>query len=131
MKNTLRTFPAGAAVLIASCQSAEKENGMKAFPSMQEMLKPFGDKDVQAFRSPDRVHYPETWFHYIGGNVSHEGISLPEEASSRHVRLDLGSVVATCEVKVNGKPMGARMNPPYRGEPVAGLSGPVKIEIIE
>lgn len=102
---------------------------------------------------------------YSGGMVYRKTISLPEEASSKHVWLDLGSVVATCEVKVNGKPMGVRMSPPfrveitdfvqsgenelevlvystlanhyqtqptpYRGEPVAGLLGPVKIEIIE
>lgn len=90
-------------------------------------------------------------------------VSLPEDVSSKNAWLDLGSVVATCEVNVNGKSVGVRMSPPYRlditdflhpgeneievlvystlanhyqtqptpyrGEPTAGLLGPVKIEI--
>ncbi len=79
MKNTLLIIGLGAA-LITSCQPMEKEVGIKAFPSLEEMQKPFGDKDAEAFISPDRVHYPETWFHYIGGNVSHEGITADLEA---------------------------------------------------
>ena len=72
----------GVAVLATSCQSivSDKEEMIKAFPTMEEMLRPFGEYDVQAFASPERVHYPETWFHYIGGNVSHEGITADLEA---------------------------------------------------
>lgn len=100
---------------------------------------------------------------YSGGMVYRKNITLSEDASSKRVRLDLGSVVATCEVNVNGKSVGVRMSPPYRlditdflqpgeneievlvystlanhyqtqptpyrGEPTAGLLGPVKIEI--
>ena len=47
---------------------------------MKEMQRPFGKQDYQSFINPDRVHYPETWFHYIGGNVSHEGITADLEA---------------------------------------------------
>ena len=77
--------------------------------------------------------------------------------------IDLGQVVATAEVHVNGRPAGVRVAPPwrldmsgllqegrntievlvystlsnhyqtipsnYRGNPVAGLMGPVKIEL--
>ena len=80
MKNTWLAIGLGAAIGLGSCQSLEKENGVKAFPSMEEMQKPFSEKDVEAFQSPAKVHYPETWFHYIGGNVSHEGITADLEA---------------------------------------------------
>ena len=44
------------------------------------------DKDAniapskEAFMSPGKDHYPETWFHFIGGNVSKEGITADLEA---------------------------------------------------
>lgn len=34
------------------------------------------------FRKPDKNHYPETWFHFIGGNVSKEGITADLEEIS-------------------------------------------------
>jgi len=40
----------------------------------------FSDKDIERFQSPEKVFYPETWFHYIGGNVSKEGIKMDLEA---------------------------------------------------
>ena len=49
-------------------------------PSSDILYCPFGDKDVAKFKSPERVFYPETWFHYIGGNVSIEGITKDLEA---------------------------------------------------
>ncbi len=66
--------------VITSCQSSETDQGLKAFPTLEDMLRPFGKEDSQAFITPGRVHYPETWFHYIGGNVSHEGITADLEA---------------------------------------------------
>ena len=100
---------------------------------------------------------------YSGGMVYRKEITLPNDIHSQRVMLDLGSVVATCEIKVNGQALGVRMNPPYsvditkhirpgkneievlvystlanhyqtqptpyRGEPTAGILGPVKIEI--
>ncbi|MDD4513988.1 glycosyl hydrolase [Massilibacteroides sp.] len=55
-------------------------SGQKAgLPSVVELNKPFGEKDKTAFRSPAKVHYPETWFHYIGGNVSLPGITADLE----------------------------------------------------
>ena len=49
-------------------------------PSQQELNRPFGSYDSEAFKSPPKVHYPETWFHYIGGNVSLSGITADLEA---------------------------------------------------
>ena len=81
MKNLLLLPLTGALVLMASCQPVAKEgDALKAYPSVKEMMRPFGEQDIQNFMSPDRVHYPETWFHYIGGNVSHEGITADLEA---------------------------------------------------
>ena len=34
------------------------------------------------FKKPDRYFYPETWFHFIGGNISKEGITEDLEAIS-------------------------------------------------
>ena len=36
------------------------------------------EKDM--FMSPDKTHYPQTWFHFIGSNVSIEGITADLEA---------------------------------------------------
>ena len=49
-------------------------------PSVKELNLPFGSHDAVAFKSPPKVFYPETWFHYIGGNVSTKGITADLEA---------------------------------------------------
>ena len=49
-------------------------------PDSKTLLAPFGPGDEAAFRQPDKVFYPETWFHFIGGNVSREGIDADLEA---------------------------------------------------
>lgn len=40
----------------------------------------FGPADEAAFLQPPKDNYPETWFHFIGGNVSKEGIDDDLEA---------------------------------------------------
>ena len=85
MKKTLLSFAifsvAIASTMMTSCQSSAPKNDIpRAFPSKEEMQQPFGNRDERAFINPDRVHYPETWFHYIGGNVSHAGITADLEA---------------------------------------------------
>ena len=49
-------------------------------PSKEVLLREFGSHDREAFAQPDKVFYPETWFHFIGGNVSYEGITADLEA---------------------------------------------------
>ena len=49
-------------------------------PSLDELHLPFGAQDYENFESPEKVFYPETWFHYIGGNVSLAGITKDLEA---------------------------------------------------
>ena len=34
-------------------------------PSLEELYSSFNDSDMNKFKSPDKVFYPETWFHYI------------------------------------------------------------------
>lgn len=64
-----------------SCHSPlSQKNTMQAYPSLKDMQLPFKSNDEKAFMTPNKVNYPETWFHYIGGNVSHEGISADLEA---------------------------------------------------
>jgi hypothetical protein len=101
--------------------------------------------------------------YYSGGMIYRKSITLPEGDAARRVMLDLGSVVATCEVKINGKAAGVMMSPPYsvditqylhagenevevlvystlanhyqtqptpyRGEPTAGILGPVSVKL--
>ena len=84
MKNilsSLATLSVAVSLCLTSCQpTPSKDDTLKAFPSMEEMQRPFGNQDYESFVKPDRVHFPETWFHYIGGNVSHEGITADLEA---------------------------------------------------
>lgn len=49
-------------------------------PSADDLGRAFGAEDSVAFVSPSKVYYPETWFHYIGGNVSQKGITADLEA---------------------------------------------------
>jgi len=37
--------------------------------------RPFDERDVAAFRQPPALYHPETWFHFIGGNVAQAGIT--------------------------------------------------------
>ena len=71
-----------ASAIFTSCQSSNTNDDgiLRAFPSLEEMQRPFSNADETAFKAPNRVHYPETWFHYIGGNVSHAGITADLEA---------------------------------------------------
>ncbi len=49
-------------------------------PSEKELQGPFSKHDEKLFLSPPKVYHPETWFHFIGGNVSKEGITADLEA---------------------------------------------------
>lgn len=49
-------------------------------PSAEELNRSFGAHDKASFMAPSKVYYPETWFHFIGGNVSKKGITEDLEA---------------------------------------------------
>jgi hypothetical protein len=52
-------------------------------PDNNQLNRKFGDYDAAAFKLPQKVYYPETWFHFIGGNVSKKGITADLEAIAR------------------------------------------------
>ncbi len=49
-------------------------------PSGEELNRHFGSHYEEAFQAPPQVYHPETWFHYIGGNVAAKGITADLEA---------------------------------------------------
>jgi len=51
-----------------------------ALPSYSELNRSFDKQDMLNFKSPSKVYFPETWFHFIGGNVSLKGITADLEA---------------------------------------------------
>jgi len=63
------------AAILQSCQESKP-----AAPSSKDMLAPFTAADQSSFVKPPKVHYPETWFHFIDGNVAREGIRKDLEA---------------------------------------------------
>lgn len=74
------TLAATAILCSSSCSKPNDSDSTPALPSSKEMQRSFGQHDKEAFATPDRVHYPQTWFHYIGSNVSLEGITADLEA---------------------------------------------------
>ena len=77
MKNIISLF-ALALLLCGASTSANAQNAM--LPDRELLAREFDSNDRQLFLSPDKVFYPETWFHFIGGNVSLEGITADLEA---------------------------------------------------
>ena len=76
MRHTLATLIAALAALIPA--SAQKPIA----PAMSDVLAPFSAKDAKNFADPGEVNYPETWFHFVDGNVEKEGITKDLEAIS-------------------------------------------------
>ena len=72
-----------AVLTLASCQlqtSYLDEPAPNAVPEMKELRKSFGKQDVRMFQNPSKQYRPETWFHYINGNVDKDGITADLEA---------------------------------------------------
>ena len=40
-----------------------------AVPDTAMLQRPFSKDDQAAFLQPDRIFYPETWFHFINTNI--------------------------------------------------------------
>ncbi|NLH16658.1 MAG: hypothetical protein GX455_08770 [Phycisphaerae bacterium] len=59
---------------------------------------------------------------YSGGALYRKTVSLTPEQAGNPIMIDLGKVVATAEVRVNGQTAGIRVSPPWRVD----LSGHVK-----
>ena len=49
-------------------------------PGQEVLTQPFSEADRKMFLEPPSLYNPETWFHFIGGNVSGPGITADLEA---------------------------------------------------
>lgn len=67
-------------LLFYCCGSLSALAQVPVVPPAEELSRSFGEHDRDAFRAPSNVFYPQTWFHYISGNVSLEGITADLEA---------------------------------------------------
>jgi len=63
-----------------SAVCAERVERAEAVPPKRLLSQSFGERDIGHFHEPPKVFYPETWFHFIGGNVAREGITADLEA---------------------------------------------------
>ena len=67
--------------MIGACSQKESTvNQTPVVPSDKELNRAFGKHDEEAFKSPAPVYRPQTWFHFIGGNVAADGITADLEA---------------------------------------------------
>lgn len=81
ISNLRKTLCAVALLTVAPLGiSAQDKEIVSVVPSAQILNREFGSHDRAQFLKPDKVFYPETWFHFIGGNVSYEGITADLEA---------------------------------------------------
>ena len=51
-----------------------------AVPDTAKLHSPFSKSDRKVFLQPDRIFYPETWFHFLNGSIRREGITRDLEA---------------------------------------------------
>lgn len=66
------------AVLAAGLPAFSQVVGIQ--PDAQLLDAGFSSADGQNFQTPPKVFYPETWFHFIGDNVSREGVEADLQA---------------------------------------------------
>ncbi len=78
MKTNILALSAALLLCGAASVSCRDQGGM--LPDRDHLARKFDSKDRKLFVSPEKVHYPQTWFHFIGGNVSYEGITADLEA---------------------------------------------------
>ncbi|MGL4852375.1 MAG: glycosyl hydrolase [Phocaeicola sp.] len=69
--------------------------------------------------------------HYSGGLWYRKTIELPSDIAGKRVSIDLGKIVATCEVHINGKKCGVLLNSPFAMDitPYVG-AGENEVEIL-
>lgn len=54
--------------------SAQTNDVTPILPPKDELMREFGSQDKTNFIKPAKVYYPETWFHFISGNIGRDGI---------------------------------------------------------
>ena len=82
MRFTLRLLAPVVGVLFCAAPFALAGPSVPVAPDRETMTAPFSPADEAAFKNPDKLFFPETWFHFIGGNVSKEGIDADLQAIS-------------------------------------------------
>ena len=81
--NSFFTKTLCAAMMLAMSSAdvvAQNNEVVPIVPSATVLNREFGSHDRESFLTPEKIFYPETWFHFIGGNVSLEGITADLEA---------------------------------------------------
>ena len=75
--------------------SEGKTSPYPAVPDSTLLHRPFGMADQKLFKHPDRIFYPETWFHFVNGNVSRWEDLVRHTATEAH-RLGMRFSLQTC-----------------------------------
>ena len=75
-----RTWLAVILVAILSAQTTADDTRPPAVPDTTILQRSFGQQDAGEFANPAQVFHPETWFHFIGGNVAQEGVTADLKA---------------------------------------------------
>ncbi len=69
------------ALLAAATLTAHAEKEIvNAVPDTALLRRPFDAEDARLFQTPKKAFFPETWFHYVNGNVDRAGITADLEA---------------------------------------------------
>ena len=77
MKNLLLLPLVGALVLMASCQPVAKEgDALKAYPSVKEMMRPFGEQDIQHFMRHISTNIVKPSFWIVPPGRTHEVLKI-------------------------------------------------------
>ena len=108
-----------------------------------QILPEDGADGAAVFRAPIQLHCGTGWMeagdwskvgalrYYSGGMYYRKVVSLTAEQIAQGVRLDLGSVSATCEIKVNGRDAGTYIYSPFQAEITSLLHpGENQIEVL-
>jgi hypothetical protein len=80
---TLRSMLAGTLLAIMPltiCGQMLTAEIVSAVPDTSLLRRPFDASDAALFLHPAKGFYPETWFHYVNGNVDRQGITEDLEA---------------------------------------------------
>lgn len=75
-----RRFLAALALLLVQPPAPLQATAPDAVPNPTALQGTFGKQDPETFQTPPAVHHPQTWFHFIGGNVAKEGVTADLEA---------------------------------------------------
>ncbi len=68
---------------VSAVVAQEADPPAEVVPSPLQTGGPFGAVDVKTFGQPPKVYHPETWFHFIGGNVAREGVNADISAIAK------------------------------------------------